>query len=211
MAEFLVKMANERGHLLQQIEHGYSESEVRDRFVQQGFLVYWVKPRGMFVGGKLSLTTGRLRQSSFVIFNQQFLTLIRAGLPIMTSLDLLIKRQRDSYLRSLLDNVRDRVKSGEMLSDAFAAQGAFPKMYTTTLLPGEKSGKIDKELSRYISFQRLALSFRKKLLVSLVYPSLLVVVVISMVIFLVTYVVPKFADLFLNLNEIGRASCRERV
>ena len=201
MAEFLVKMANERGHLLQQIEHGYSESEVRDRFVQQGFLVYWVKPRGMFVGGKLSLTPGgRLRQSSFVIFNQQFLTLIRAGLPIMTSLDLLIKRQRDSYLRSLLDNVRDRVKSGEMLSDAFAAQGAFPKMYTTTLLAGEKSGNMDEVLSRYISFQRLALSFRKKLLVSLVYPSLLVVVVISMVIFLVTYVVPKFADLFLNLN-----------
>lgn len=201
MAEFLVKMANERGHLLQQIEHGYSESEVRDRFVQQGFLVYWVKPRGMFVGGKLSLTPGgRLRQSSFVIFNQQFLTLIRAGLPIMTSLDLLIKRQRDSYLRRLLDNVRDRVKSGEMLSDAFAAQGAFPKMYTTTLLAGEKSGNMEEVLSRYISFQRLALSFRKKLLVSLVYPSLLVVVVISMVIFLVTYVVPKFADLFLNLN-----------
>src|SRR5229473_8089142 len=100
MAEFLVKMANERGHLLQQIEHGYSESEVRDRFVQQGFLVYWVKPRGMFVGGKLSLIPGgRLRQSSFVLFNQQFLTLIRAGLPIMTSLELLIKRQRDSFLR----------------------------------------------------------------------------------------------------------------
>src|SRR5438552_15963518 len=155
----------------------------------------------MFVGGKLSLTPGgRLRQSSFVIFNQQFPTLIRAGLPIMTSLDLLIKRQRDSYLRSLLDNVRDRVKSGEMLSDAFAAQGAFPKMYTTTLLAGEKSGNMDEVLSRYISFQRLAVSFRKKLLVSLVYPSLLVVVVISMVIFLVTYVVPKFADLFLNLT-----------
>ncbi len=180
MAEFLVKMANERGHLLQQIEHGYSESEVRDRFVQQGFLVYWVKPRGMFVGGKLSLIPGgRLRQSSFVIFNQQFLTLIRAGLPIMTSLELLIKRQRDSFLRSLLDNVRDRVKSGEMLSDAFAAQGAFPKMYTTTLLAGEKSGNMEEVLSRYISFQRLALSFRKKLLVSLVYPSLLVVVICS--------------------------------
>ena len=136
MAEFLVKMANERGHLLQQIEHGYSESEVRDRFVQQGFLVYWVKPRGMFVGGKLSLTPGgRLRQSSFVIFNQQFLTLIRAGLPIMTSLDLLIKRQRDSYLRSLLDNVRDRVKSGEMLSDAFAAQVTHTFPSPSTLYP----------------------------------------------------------------------------
>ncbi len=201
MAEFLVKMANERGHLLQQLEHGYSESEVRDRFVQQGFLVYWVKPRGMFVGGQLSFTGGRrLKQTSFLIYNQQFLTLIKAGLPILTSLELLIKRQKDVYLRTLLDNVRDRVKSGQMLSDAFAAQGAFPKMYTTTLLAGEKSGNMEEVLSRYIAFQRLALTFRKKLVVSLVYPSLLIIVVTCMVVFLVTYVVPKFADLFMNLN-----------
>ncbi len=193
MAEFLVKMANERGHLLQQLEHGYSESEVRDRFVQQGFLVYWVKPRGMFVGGQLSFTGGRrLKQTSFLIYNQQFLTLIKAGLPILTSLELLIKRQKDVYLRTLLDNVRDRVKSGQMLSDAFAAQGAFPKMYTTTLLAGEKSGNMEEVLSRYIAFQRLALTFRKKLVVSLVYPSLLIIVVTCMVVFLVTYVVPKW-------------------
>src|SRR5438876_238858 len=78
MAEFLVKMANERGHLLQQLEHGYSESEVRDRFVQQGFLVYWVKPCGMFVGGQFSfIGSRRLKLSSFLIYNQQFLTIIK--------------------------------------------------------------------------------------------------------------------------------------
>lgn len=201
MAEFLVKMADERGHTLQQIEHGYSESEVRDRFLQQGYLVHWVKPRGMFVGGKLAAGRGRrLRPTSFLIYNQQFLTLIKAGLPILTSLELLIKRQRDAYLRTLLENVRDRVKSGESLSEAFAAHGAFPKLYTTTLLAGEKSGNMEEVLSRYIAFQRLALTFRKKLAVSLVYPTLLVVVVICMVTFLITYVVPKFADLFSNLN-----------
>ena len=159
MAEFLVKMADERGHTLQQVEHGYSESEVRDRFLQQGYLVHWVKPRGMFVGGEIGLgTRRRLRPTTFLIFNQQFLTLIKAGLPILTSLDLLIKRQRDVYLRTLLENVRDRVKGGEMLSDAFSAQGAFPKMYTTTLLAGEKSGNMEEVLSRYIAFQRLALT-----------------------------------------------------
>ena len=201
MAEFIVKMADERGHTLQQVEHGYSEAEVRDRFLQQGYLVHWVKPRGIFVGGKVSLTPGRrLRSGSFLIYNQQFLTLIKAGLPVLTSLDLLIKRQRDAHLRVLLENVRDRVKSGESLSEAFAAQGAFPKMYTTTLLAGEKSGNMEEVLGRYIAFQRMALTFRKKLAVSLVYPALLVVVVTCMVIFLITYVVPKFADLFQNLN-----------
>src|SRR6059058_2893635 len=194
MAQFVVKVADDRGRLAQQVEHGYSESEVRERFVQQGYLVYWVKPRGLFSGGNLQLGGRKVKQSQFVIFNQQFLTLIKAGLPILHSLDLLIKRQKDRNLRTLLQNVRDRVKSGESLSDAFAAQHVFPKMYTTTLLAGEKSGNMEEVLSRYIQFQRLALTFRKKLAVSLVYPTLLVTMVSFMVIFLITFVVPKFAD-----------------
>src|SRR6202041_3237142 len=151
MAEFVVKIADERGHLLQQVENGYSEAEVRDRFVQQGFLVYWVKPRGVLSGGLGR--RGKVKQSQFVIFNSQFLTLIKAGLPILNSLDLLIKRQRNKYFQSLLQNVRDRVKGGELLSDAFAAQGAFPRIHSTTLLAGEKSGNMEEVLTRYIAFQ----------------------------------------------------------
>ena len=200
MAEFLVKLADERSHLSEQVEHGYSEAEVRDRVAQQGYLVYWVKPRGVLSGGKGLSGRGRLKQSTFLIFNQQFLTLIKAGLPILGALDLLIKRQKDKYLLSLLENVRERIKGGELLSDAFAAQGAFPKMYTTTLMAGEKSGNMEEVLNRYISFQRVAMTFRKKLLVSLVYPTLLITVVIIMVLFLVTYVVPEFAKLFENLD-----------
>jgi len=201
MAEFLVKVADEQGHLRQQVEHGYSEAEVHDRFAQQGYLVYWVKPRTIFTGGSKQFgKRGKLKQSIFLIFNQQFLTLIKAGLPILTALDLLIKRQRDKSLLHLLENVRERVKGGELLSDAFAAQGMFPKMYTTTLMAGEKSGNMEEVLGRYIQYQRMVQTFRKKLLVSLVYPTLLVSVVTVMVIFLITYVVPKFADLFNNLG-----------
>ncbi|HTF43467.1 MAG TPA: type II secretion system F family protein [Terriglobales bacterium] len=201
MAEFLVKVADERGHLVQQIENGFSESEIRDRFEQQGFLVYWVKPRGMLSGGEFKLRRGsKVKQTSFLIYNQQFLTLIRAGLPILSSLDLLIKRQKDANLRSLLQNVRDRVKGGELLSDAFVAQRVFPKIYTATLLAGEKSGNMEEVLGRYIAFQRLALTFKKKLAVSLVYPALLVSVVFIMLIFLMTYVVPQFASLYDNLG-----------
>jgi len=201
MAEFLVKVADEQGNLAQQVEHGTSESEVRERFAQQGYLVYWVKPKGLFSGGKLSLPgRKKIRQTQFVIFNQQFLTLIKAGLPILNGLDLLIKRQKDKHLQSLLQNVRERVKSGELLSDAFAAQHVFPKIYTTTLMAGEKSGNMEEVLSRYIAYQRLALTFKKKFAVSMVYPSLLVTMVCLMVVFLVTYVVPQFAKLFENLN-----------
>jgi type IV pilus assembly protein PilC len=200
MAEFLIKVADERGHMVEQVERGYSEADVRDRFSQQGYLVYWVKPRGIFAGGTSFSRTRKIRQSQFLIFNQQFLTLIKAGLPILNSLDLLIKRQKDAHLKSVLENVRDRVKSGELLSDSFAAQSVFPKIYTTTLLAGEKSGNMEEVLGRYIAFQRLALTFKKKLLVSLVYPALLVTFVLGMVMFLFTYVVPQFALLFQSFN-----------
>ena len=200
MAEFVVKIADDRGHTHQQVEQGYSVAEVRDRFAAQGYLVHWVKPQGLLSGG-FSLRRGRkLKQSSFLVYNQQFLTLIKAGLPILNSLDLLIKRQRDAHLRQILENVRERVKGGELLSDAFASHPMVPKIYTTTLMAGEKSGNIDEVLTRYINFQRLAMTFRKKLIVSLIYPTLLVTVVTIMVMFLFTYVVPKFADLFNSLD-----------
>src|SRR5579863_1811746 len=199
MAEFVIKIADDRGRVQQHIEQGISEAEVRDRFSQQGYLVYWVKPQGLLAGG-VSKRRRKIKQSTFLVFNQQFLTLIRAGLPILNSLELLIKRQKDVKLKQILENVRDRVKGGELLSDAFAAQGMIPKIYTTTLMAGEKSGNIDEVLTRYVNFQRLAMTFRKKLFVSLIYPTLLISVVMVMVTFLFTYVVPKFADLFNSLD-----------
>jgi type IV pilus assembly protein PilC len=200
MAEFVVKLADDRGHTHEQVEQGYSVAEVRDRFASQGYLVHWVKPQGLLTSGFSTRRTRKIKQSSFLVFNQQFLTLIKAGLPILNSLDLLIKRQKDANLRSILENVRERVKGGELLSDAFAAHPMVPKIYTTTLMAGEKSGNIDEVLTRYINFQRLTMTFRKKLFVSLIYPTLLVTVVTIMVLFLFTYVVPKFAELFNSLD-----------
>src|SRR5207249_7985186 len=199
MAEFVVKVADERGHLTQQVENGYSEAEIRERFTQQGFLVYWVKPKGVLTGGRIRRGR-RVKPSTFLVFNQQLLTLLKAGLPVLGSLDLLIKRQRDSYFRTLLQNVRERVKGGELLSEGFLAQNVFPKIYTTTLMAGEKSGNIDEVLSRYVNFQRLALTFKKKLIVSLIYPALLITVATCMLFFLVLYVVPQFAKLYSDLN-----------
>ncbi|HWR34637.1 MAG TPA: type II secretion system F family protein [Clostridia bacterium] len=201
MAEFLIKMADERGNVSELMEAGFSEAEVREHFAQQGYLVYWVKPRGLLAGGEIRLPQRkRVKLEQFVIFNQQFVTLIRAGLPISQALDLLSKRQRNLYFRSVLENVRDRVKSGELLSEAFEAQGVFPKIYSTTILAGEKSGNLEETLSRYIGFQRLALSFRKKLVASLIYPSILVIGVTLLLSLLITFVVPRFAALY---NDMG--------
>lgn len=200
MAEFLIKMADERGHVLEQVETGVSEQDIRDRMAQQGFLVYSVKGRA----GLLSLGVGTRRKKvgndEFIIFNQQFLTLIKAGLPILKSLDLLSKRQRNPSFKSMLVNIEQRVKSGELLSDAFAAEGSVSKIYTTTLLAGERSGNLEEVLGRFIGFQRMSMSFRKKLIASLWYPALLITALTVMLVFLMTYVVPQFAELYSSLN-----------
>ncbi|HZQ92655.1 MAG TPA: type II secretion system F family protein [Terriglobales bacterium] len=200
MAEFLVKVADERGHVLEQVESAQTESEVRDRFAQKGYLVYSVRSRGLLTSGDLGLRRRRIKLEPFVIFNEQFVTLIRAGLPIVTALDLLIRRQRNAGFKALLDDVRARVRAGALLSEAFEAQPGIPRIYTTTLLAGEKSGNLEEVLKRYIAFQRLAVTFRKKLLASLVYPALLTTLVVAMLIFLITYVVPQFAQLYKQLD-----------
>lgn len=202
MAEFVIRVADERGKVQEKAEAGYSAAEIRDRYQQSGYLVYWVKPRSLISGGQIGLPQRRrVTLEQFVIFNQQFLTLVRAGLPIVHALDLLAKRQRNQYFRMLLEDVRDRTKGGELISDAFDKQGAFPKIYSTTLMAGEKSGNLDEVLSRYVAFQRLALSFRKKLISSLVYPVILVFGVIGLITMLVTFVIPKFSEMFSDLGQ----------
>ncbi|MBV9669343.1 MAG: type II secretion system F family protein, partial [Acidobacteriales bacterium] len=202
MAEYLVKVADERGTVFERSEAGSSQSEVRDRFAQQGYHVFFVKERGLLGGAESPIGRRRVKLEDFVLFNQQFVTLIRAGLPILTSLELLQKRQRSVALQGIIGNVRDRVRNGEALSDAFAAQRskAITKIYTTSLMAGEKSGNLEEVLTRFIGFQRVALSFRKKLVSSLVYPALLILAIITMFTFLITYVVPQFGELYSSLH-----------
>ncbi len=198
MAEFVIKLTDERGHMQEQVHVASSAEELRHRFVQAGYLVYSVRPKGMIGSG--SNKRKRVKLEPFLIFNQQFLTLIRAGLPILSSLELLAKRQKAPVFRAQLEDVATRVRTGQALSLAFEAQGGFPIIYTTTLLAGERSGNLEEVLGRYLAFQRISLTFRKKLIASLVYPVLLIVMVTVLLIFLISFVVPRFAALY---DQIG--------
>src|SRR5215472_11986264 len=198
MAEFVLKYADGRGQMHHQTATAGSEKEIRDRYSNQGFLVYSVKPKASALasigGGK------KLNLEKFLIFNQQFVTLIRAGLPILKSLDLLAERLTDAKLGPYIKAVRDEVRNGTLLSDAFRQQGVFPKIYVTSVMAGEKSGSLTEVLDRYIAYQKLSLAVRKKVLVSLMYPSVLIVLVVLLMVFLVTYVVPTFATLYASMN-----------
>jgi type IV pilus assembly protein PilC len=197
MAEYVIRLADERGRVQEQMLTAASEDELRARFTQAGYYVYSVKQRGLLAAAG---QTKKVKLETFLIFNQQFLTLIRAGLPILSALDLLARRQKQANFRAQLEDVAQRVRNGDSISGAFEAQGSYPAVYTTTLLAGERSGNLEEVLQRYLDFQRVSLTFRKKLTASLIYPAVLVVMVVLLFIFLITFVVPRFAELYDQLG-----------
>ena len=198
MADFLLRYADPRGQMHEQVAEATNEREARERLTQQGYLVYSVRPKDF--GARLSGGKKQVNLEKFLIFNQQFVTLVRAGLPILKGLDLLADRLTDEKLGRHIKAVRDEVKTGTVLSDAFAKQNVFPAIYVTSVLAGEKSGSLTEVLDRYIGYQRLTLAVRKKLLVSLLYPCVLIILVVSLMVFLVTYVVPNFAALYNSME-----------
>ncbi len=200
MADYAVKYADGRGQIHHQVATAGSEKELRDKYVQQGFLIYSIKARGSAVQGGLFGRRKKLNIEKFLIFNQQFVTLIRAGLPILKGLDLLAERLTDPKLGPYIQAVRDEVRNGTLLSEAFRQQGIFPKIYITSVMAGEKSGSLVEVLDRFITYQKLALAVKKKVLVSLMYPAVLIVLVVALMVFLVTYVVPTFASLYTSMN-----------
>jgi type IV pilus assembly protein PilC len=196
MAEFVIKLADERGHVQEQVQTAATAEELRARFAHAGYHVFSVRARG-----GIGFSRRKVKLEPFLIFNQQFLTLIRAGLPILGSLQMLGKIQRNAALQNQLDDVSSRVKRGEALSAAFEAQSGFPLMYTTTILAGERSGNLPEVLDRYVNFQKVALALRKKLIGSLIYPSVLLTLVCGLLTFMFTVVVPQFAVLYDQLGS----------
>jgi type IV pilus assembly protein PilC len=198
--EYAVKYADARGQVRQQTAEAGSEEELRGKLQQQGYLVYDIKARNVLSSLPGLGRGNRLNHEKFLIMNQQLVTLIRAGLPILKALDLLGERLTDAKLSPYINNIRELIKGGAMLSDAFARQGIFPPMYVTSLMAGEKSGALVEVLDRYITYQRMALSVRKKLMLSLIYPCILLVLSLLLVVVLVSYVVPKFGQLYSGMN-----------
>ena len=198
--EFVVKYAKPSGEVLETVQIGQTEDEVRHHLQEQGMLPISVKTRGV------SLFNKRERQKpinpdNFIVFNQQFVSLIKAGLPILRALDLLKAQIKNPILKRHIIDVRDRVHSGAMLSDALKAQMVFPTVYTASIYAGERSGDLAEVITRYTGYQKTVLAVKKRFLTSLIYPAFLVVLCIVMVTVILTYVIPQFAELYKGLGS----------
>jgi type IV pilus assembly protein PilC len=201
MAEFLCKVGDTAGRISQQLETAQSEAEARQKLGERGFYVYSVRNHLDIVGQLTRVRQDRkIRLDDFLIFNQQFNTLIKAGLTILKSLDLLAERAASQRLRPVLVEVRDRVRNGAMLSEAMEAQGTFPPVYVTVISAGERSGNLSGVLDQYIAYLRTSSGFRNRLITTMIYPTVLVCFAIGVITYFITYALPQYASLYKELN-----------
>jgi type IV pilus assembly protein PilC len=201
VGQYVCKVGDTSGRVFQQLETAQTEGEVRQKLAERGFHVFSVKNEFNILA-QLSGTrrARKILVNDFLIFNQQFNTLIKAGLPILKALDLLAERAAAPRLRPILQDVRQRVRDGALLSEALAAQGSFPPVYVTAISAGERSGNLTGVLEQYISYLRVSTGFRKGLITALIYPAILVGAVIVTLSYLVTYAMPQFGKLYQDLG-----------
>jgi type IV pilus assembly protein PilC len=201
MGEFVCRVADANGRVFSHVEAASSQDEARQKMADRGLYVYSVDARNTLVSGFLGMRRDRkIGGNDFLVLNQQFNTLVKAGLPILRALDLLATRASAPKLRPVLTQIRDRVREGKSLSEAVDEAGVFSKVYSTAILAGEKSGNLSGVLEYYISYQRVSTSVQKKLVAALVYPTLLIITASIIVSYLVAFVVPKFGLLYRDLG-----------
>jgi type IV pilus assembly protein PilC len=207
MAEFICRLGTPAGEVVTRTIEATGVQEARARLEREGFRVFNVTPpktSGVAAITKLGRPGGHLRvkANDFLLFNQQLAALLRAGIPILQAISMLRKRAASAKLRAVLGDVEEKIRGGAALSEAFAAQGGmFPRIYTASILAGERSGALDEVLGRYVTYMRRNVALRRKIRGALAYPAFLLFASALMVTFLTTYVVPRMSELFTGFGS----------
>jgi type IV pilus assembly protein PilC len=200
--QFVCRLGTPDGRIAVELREAQDEDDLRADLKSQGFHVFDVRRRGLLAQLRLpSLGSKRISMQALLIHNQEMAALLRSGLPVLQTLELVEDRQRDPLFRKTLGEVRQRVRSGESLSDAVSGFGdLFPPLYAPTLKAGERSGDLETVIRRFIRYQRLMMEARKKIVTALVYPLVLVGLSIALIGVMTIYVVPKFSAFFSGLD-----------
>jgi type IV pilus assembly protein PilC len=196
--EFRCRLASPNGEILEGVYAADNELRLRHEFEEKGLFVLSLQPKGAIGGVSLRLPQRRsVPTREFLVFNQELATLLKAGMPLVQSLDLLRRRVDSPAFRTVLDDVYERVRSGTALSDAFNAHAdLFPRVYMASLLAGERSGSLDTVLRRYVEYTKIIATVKRKTVSALVYPAILVSLALVLVAIIVLKVVPAFSDFY---------------
>lgn len=203
MAEYICRLGTPSGEIVTRIVEATAAGDARVQLEREGFKVFAVSTGEGALQSILPFGSSkkrRVKQADFLLFNQQLSALLRAGIPVLQAINLLKNRSASSALREVLADVEDKIRSGVPLSEAFEAQHIFPKIYTASILSGEKSGALDDVLLRFVEYLRRSVSLTRKLRGALAYPAFLLLASSFMVAFLTLYIVPRMSDLFKSLS-----------
>jgi len=197
MPEFIFRVGTPDGQVIDRQVEARTLHAAEDELRRQGMHVFAAKRGAIRLRDLLPKSKKIVSTERFLLFNQELLALVRAGLPILQSFEIMLERQKDVRFREVLTDIRDKLKSGVALSDAFAEYGpAFPPIYSTSLRAGERSGDLEGVLRRFLKYQKMIVAMRKKVLTALIYPSVLVVLSVGMVFIMLTKVIPRFAEFY---------------
>ena len=202
MSEFRVRAGWPDGSVAEQSVMAVDIGAARLEVERRGGHVFEIRRKGFsLAGGGTRKRGGRVKMAEFLIFNQELIALLKAGLPVVRSFEILLERQKSPVLRRVLTDVRERVNAGSSISEAFAEEGdLFPRLYWTSLKAGEKSGEIEAVLRRYLKYQKTVIALTRKVVSTLVYPVILIALSIGLITILMTYVIPRFSEFFADFN-----------
>jgi type IV pilus assembly protein PilC len=196
--EFRCRLGTPGGEIIEGVYVAESEDRLRREFEEKGLFVLGIQRSGRLALGSLALPTRtRIPTREFLVFNQELATLLKAGMPLVQSLDILRRRVTHPVFKSVLDDVHDRVRAGSALSEAFDAHGTlFPGVYTASLLAGEKSGNLEQVIRRYVTYVKVVEGVRRKTISALIYPAVLLALSLVVVGILMLRVVPQFSGYY---------------
>src|SRR6187431_587493 len=199
--EYRCRLGTTSGEIIEGIYVAQSEAALRRELEEKGLHVLALKPRlglgGISFGGE----SRKVKRHEFLVFNQELATLLKAGMPLVQSLDILRSRLSNPVFKSVLDDVHEKVRGGTALSDAFAAHGdLFPSVYTASLLAGERSGNLDAVLRRFVAYSKTIDTVRSKTISAMIYPIILIALAAVLVGIIVIKVVPTFAEFYTSFN-----------
>ena len=201
--EFRCRLGTPGGDIIEGVYVADNEARLRREFEEKGLYVLGIQRAGGAAFGRLRLPTrARVSTREFLVFNQELATLLKAGMPLVQSLDILRRRITNVLFKSVLDDVYERVRAGNSLSEAFEAHGTlFPGVYTASLLAGEKSGNLEQVIRRYVAYVKVVANVKRKTVSALVYPIILMLLSLAVVSIIVLRVVPEFGAFYAQFNE----------
>jgi type IV pilus assembly protein PilC len=201
MTQFVCHLAGPDGAARTEVFTAPDAGALKKSLQEKGYYILSIRKKGLLSSDVLFRKREKITTETFMIFNQELAALLKAGLPLLGSLEVLAERQQDRLLQRILLEIIAKIKGGESLSDAFASYGdLFPKLYATTLKSGERTGELEVVIRRFIQYQKVILAVKRKVRGAMVYPAVLFGLSITLIIIMITVVIPKFTSFYADMD-----------